>query len=144
MTQRIEIDVEGAHAQFLLRNDLAPISSAALWESLPIEGILLHGKLSGEACFTRLHNGPLTQLPQTPEFGVTSIYKGFLVVFPSPIHGRAELLLSYGQAEYRWSTGRRYVTPLAEVEGDGSALYEALRRTNAEGEKTITIRHVTG
>ena len=52
----------------------------------------------------------------------------------------AELLISYGQAEYRWPTGRRYVTPVAELEGDGSALFEALRRTHTEGEKRVVVR----
>jgi hypothetical protein len=144
MTKRIAVEVEGASATFVLREDLAPKSTAALWESLPIAGPLWHGKLSGEACFTRVEYGPLLQLPEAPELGVCSIYRGFLVVFTSPARGSAELLISYGQAEYRWPTGRRYVTPLAEIEGDASALFDALRRTHVEGEKSITIRRADG
>lgn len=144
MTQRIEVEVEGVRATFVLRQDLAPKSTAALWESLPIQGPLRHTKLSGDACCTEVHAGPLTQLPETLELGVTSIYQGFLVVFPSPACGKAQLLISYGQAEYRGPTGRRYVTPLAEVEGDGTALFDALRHTPTEGEKSITLRRAAG
>jgi hypothetical protein len=50
------------------------------------------------------------------------------------------LLISYGLGEYRWPDGRRYVTPVAEIEGDGSALYAALQRTWSEGQKKISLR----
>jgi hypothetical protein len=36
------------------------------------------------------------------------------------------------------------VTPLAELEGDGAALFDALRRTHTEGEKSIAIRRADG
>ena len=57
---------------------------------------------------------------------MTSIYKGWMVAFPAPSMGFTELLISYGVAEYRWPTGRKLVTPVAELQGDGSALFEAL------------------
>lgn len=142
MTRRIEVETEGAQARFVLREDLAPKSTAALWESLPIETTLTHGKLSGDAAFFGVHDGPLMQLPEQPELGVTSIYKGYMVLFPSPSRGVAELLISYGQAEYRWPTGRRYVTPVAELEGDGTDLFAVLRRTHTEGQKRIAVRRV--
>ena len=143
MAKRIEVEVDGARAIYLLRDDLAPKTAAALWDSLPIEGPIRHGKLSGDACFFEAPGGALAALPDTPELGVTSIYKGFMVVFPNPAKGRAELLLSYGLAEYRWPTGRRYVTPVAELEGDGTALFDALRRMFDEGRKTVAVRRAT-
>ncbi len=143
MAKRIEVEVEGARATYVLRDDLAPKTAAALWDSLPLEGPIRHGKLSGEACFFEAPGGALGQLPEAPELGVTSIYKGFMVVFPNPARERAELLLSYGQAEYRWPTGRRYVTPVAEVDGDGSALFDVLRRMFDEGRKTVSVRRAT-
>ena len=139
-TKQIEVEVDGAVARFALREDFAPQTASALWETLTIEGPLRHAKLSGEACFCSVERGPLALLPAQPELPVASIYKGWLVA--SPGHGATELLISYGLAEYRWPTGRRYVTPLAELQGDGQALYEALARTHTEGEKTIVIRRV--
>ena len=144
MTKRIEVQVGQARASFVLQEDLAPKSTAALWESLPIEATLRHGKLSGDACYFEVTGKPLAELPETPELGVTSIYQGYMVVLPSPARGRAELLISYGLAEYRWPTGRRYVTPLAELDGDGSALFDALRRTQSEGQTTVSVRRAEG
>ena len=142
MSRRIEAEVEGARALFLLREDLAPQSTAALWDALPIEATLRHAKWSGDACFLEVSGGPLATLPERPEFGVTSIYRGWIALFPSPSRGGGELLISYGVAEYRWPTGRRYVTPVAELEGDGTQLLDVLRRTHIEGEKRITLRRV--
>lgn len=144
MARRIEVEADGARARFVLLEDLAPKSAQALWESLPIDTSLTHGKLSGDACYFGVHSGPLMELPEQPELGVTSIYKGHMVLFPSPSRGVAELLISYGQAEYRWPTGRRYVTPVAELEGDGSDLFAVLKRTHVEGQKRIAVRRVDG
>jgi Protein of unknown function (DUF3830) len=144
MARRMDVEVEGARARFILLDDLAPKSAAALWDTLPIETTLAHGKLSGDACFFSVHTGPLMALPEQPEFGVTSIYQGYMVLAPSPARGVAELLLSYGLAESRSPTGRRYVTPVAELEGDGSGLFAALKRTHTRGETRVTVRRAEG
>ena len=144
MARRMEVVVERARARFVLLDDLAPRSTAALWDNLPIETTLTHGKLSGDACFFAVRRGPLVELPEQPEFGVASIYQGYMVLSPSPASGMAELLVSYGLAESRSPTGRRYVTPVAELEGDGSALFVALKRTHTHGETRIVVRRVEG
>jgi hypothetical protein len=138
----MEVEVEGTRARFVLLDDLAPKSAAALWDSLPIESTLTHGKLSGDACSFDVRSGPLAALPEQPEFGVASIYQGYMVLAPSPARGGAELLVSYGLAESRTATGRRYVTPVAEVEGDGSAIFAALKRTHTRGETRVAVRRV--
>jgi hypothetical protein len=140
MTRRIEVEVEGAKAEFELRDDLAPQTTAALWESLPIETSIRHGKLSGSACYLDVEHGPIAGIAAEPELPVTSIYKGWIVAFPAPSMGFTELLISYGVAEYRWPTGRKLVTPVAELLGDGAALFDALGRTHSEGEKSVAIR----
>lgn len=140
MTRRIEVEVEGAKAEFELRDDLAPQTVAALWESLPIETSIRHGKLSGSACFIDVEHGPIASIAADPELPVTSIYKGWIVAFPAPSMGFTELLISYGVAEYRWPTGRKLVTPVAELQGDGSALFDVLQRTHSEGEKSVLVR----
>jgi hypothetical protein len=140
MTRRIEVEVEGAKAEFELREDFAPKTIAALWDSLPIETSIRHGKLSGSACFIDVEHGPIASIAAEPELPVTSIYKGWIVAFPAPSMGFTELLISYGVAEYRWPTGRKLVTPVAELQGDGSALFDVLQRTHAEGEKSVVVR----
>ena len=144
MARTFEVEVAGARARFALLEDLTPTSGAALWESLPLAGTIRHGKWSGDACYLMVDQGPLAELPAKLELAVASMYRGYLVVVPLPAHGQAELLLSYGTAESRTATGRRYATPLAELQGDGTALFDALRRTQVEGEKSVTIRRVEG
>jgi hypothetical protein len=144
MARRMEVEVERARARFVLLDDLAPKNATALWDNLPIETTLTHGKLSGDACFFAVSSSPLAELPEQPEFGVTSIYQGYMVLAPSPASGVAELLVSYGPAESRSPTGRRYVTPVAELEGDGSALFAALKRTHTHGETRVAIRRLEG
>jgi hypothetical protein len=144
LPNRIAIEVDGAQAVFALRDDLSPKTAAALWDSLPITGPIRHGKLSGEACYFNVEQPPLSGIAERPELPVSSIYKGWLVAFPAPHEGRTELLISYGLAEYRWPTGRRLVSPVAELQGDGSALFDVLRRTHSEGEKQVTVRRAEG
>src|SRR5262249_21646195 len=104
MTKRIEVEAEGAKAEFEVRDHSSPKATAALWESLPIETSIRHGKLSGSACFIDVHDGPIASIAADPELPVTSIYKGWIVAFPAPSMGFTELLISYGVAEYRWPT----------------------------------------
>jgi pimeloyl-ACP methyl ester carboxylesterase len=142
MTKLIEVEVGGVSARFALREDLSPRTAAALWESLPIEGPLRHAMRSGEACYCHVSDGPLTALPERPELPLMSIYQGWLVVHPDPNQGRAELLISYGLAEYHKVDGRGHVCPVAEIQGDASEIFGVLARTHREGESTISIRRV--
>jgi hypothetical protein len=144
MAKRFEVEVEGAKATFSLRDDIAPKTAAAFWESLPLEVELHHGKLSGDACYFEVSDGSaLTKLPQKAELGLASIYKGWLAAFPyGESTGKTEVLISYGLAEYRWPTGRRHITPFAEAEGDTNALNDKFRSTRAEGYKKVNIRQV--
>jgi hypothetical protein len=138
VTRKFAIEVEGATATFELLPDYCPRSTEAFWEALPISTQLRHGKLSGEACFFDVTSPSLLALPDEPELPVTSMYRGYLslVVFRELEH--AELLISYGTAEYRWPTGRRYVSPIART-ADGDALFDVLRRMFSEGAKVINV-----
>ncbi len=141
MSRRIEVEVAGARNTFSLLEEWAPRVTAILWDALPLEDqVLRHGKLSGDACFLVVEHPSFTQLPERNELAVTSIYKGYMVANLHPERGSMELLISYGLGEYRWPDGRRYVTPVAEIEGDGTALYAALQRTWNEGQTKITLR----
>ncbi|MCA1644389.1 MAG: hypothetical protein LC797_02590 [Chloroflexi bacterium] len=105
-----------------------------VWDALPLEDqVLRHGKLSGYACFLVAENPKFKELPERNQIGVTSIYQGYMVASLHPDHGSMELLFWYGLGDYRWPDGCRYVTPLAEIEGDGGAFYAALQRTWSEG-----------
>ena len=144
MGKRIRVEVDGAGADFDLLDEWAPTTTAALWDSLPVETTTIHGRVSGDTCFIPLREGPVTQLSEKAELGVTSIYKGYIVLAAFPKRGFAELFISYGQSEYRGDTGRLYATPVAEVTGDPTGLFDALKRTRAEGRKPVTVRRLDG
>jgi hypothetical protein len=142
--RRIQVEVDGVRATFALLEEWAPKTSSILWDTLPLENLVLrHGKLSGDACFVDVEHPNFKQLPARNELPVTSIYKGYMVAVLHPEHSSTELLISYGLGEYRWPDGRRYVTPVAEIEGDGSPLYDVLQRTWTEGQKKITLRRAS-
>jgi len=134
--RRIELRVGGAAGHAVLWDELAPKTVAALIEAMPIEAPLLHCKWSGRAVFASV------TLPQLGglESPVTSIYPGTLVLRPAEAAGSAaELLISYGDAEFRWPDGRRYVTPFAEIEPGSEALLAAMARTGEDGKTTLRL-----
>jgi hypothetical protein len=140
MGRDITVEVGGSTATFELLEDLAPRSTEALWGALPIDATLTHGKLSGDACFLDVHGGPLAALPAAPELPETSIYRGYMALFPHPEADEAELLISYGLAEYRWPTGRRYICPVARVKSADPAFLETLLATQAHGSTSVHLR----
>ena len=133
----IEVEVSGATARLELLHRTAPKASTALWDTLPIRGMMTHARWAGSACWTKVSEAPLADVSGL-ESQATSIYRGTLAVRSA--HGRAELFLSYGQAESRHEQGRTYVTPVARVVGDAGALFDALAATWKDGSASVEIR----
>jgi len=141
VSRRIEVEADGVRVTFVLLEEWAPKTTAVLWDALPFEDrTLRHGKYSGDACFLYAEDETFQNLPARNEQGVTSIYQGYMVASLHPERRSVELLFSYGLAEYRGPDGRRYVTPVAEIEGDAAAFYVVLQRTSTEGQTKITVR----
>jgi hypothetical protein len=79
VSRRIQVEVDGAVASFVLLEEWAPRTTAILWDILTLERLVLrHGKLSGDACFFVAEDPRLQQLPAENELAVTSIYKGYM------------------------------------------------------------------
>jgi hypothetical protein len=115
---------------------LAPKTIAALIDTMPVEAALLHCKWSGRACFSEVAIPKLDGL----ESPVTSIYPGVLVIRPPEQDATTvELLIAYGDAEFRWPDGRRYVTPFAELEPGSEGLLAVLAQTGERGKTTLRI-----
>jgi hypothetical protein len=74
------------------------------------------------------------------ETPVISIYAGVLALRP-PHSGlpSGELLRAYGDAEFRMPDGRRFVTPLGEIEPGSDTVLAALARTATEGRGTLRL-----
>jgi len=132
--RRIRINVDGVEAIAELQEESSPKATAAFWEALPIDKTLVPAKWSGRACFIHPGAGPLNAV-ETLENPVTSIYPGYIVMRPRG----SEVLISYGESEYRWAVGTDYVTRLAKIVENGAALQAMLERTHDEGDKHITI-----
>jgi hypothetical protein len=132
--RRIKLNVDGVEATAELCDDLSPKATAAFWEALPIEKTLVAAKWSGRACFIHPGEGPLRSV-EALENPVTSIYPGYIVMRPRG----TEVLMSYGEAEYRWAIGTDYVTRIARVVENQAAFLARLARTHDEGDTQITI-----
>lgn len=132
--KRIRLNVGGVEAVAELCEDVSPKAAAAFWESLPIEKKLTPAKWSGRACFLHPDAAPLKEITSL-ENPVTSIYPGYIVMRPRG----SEILISYGEAEYRWAVGVDYVTRLAKVVENGAALTDRLAQTHDTGATQIKI-----
>jgi hypothetical protein len=51
----------------------------------------------------------------------------------------SEVLISYGEAEYRWAVGTDYVTRLARIVENAGPFLAMLERTHNEGDKHLAI-----
>jgi len=132
--RRIRLNVDGVEAIAELQEDLSPKATAAFWEALPLDKTLVPAKWSGRACFIHPGEGPLRAVEQL-EHPVTSIYPGTIVMRPRG----TEVLISYGESEYRWAIGTDYVTRLAKIVENRAAFLAMLARTHDEGDKHIRI-----
>lgn len=140
-TRQMRVTVGAASARFVVLDEFAPKTADALWESLPVTGTVTHARWAGSAVFTKTANEPVASVSDV-ELPVTSIYPGTLVVRPG--NGVAELFLSYGIAESRGATGRRYATPVAEAVGDVDDFFATLAGTWTGGSADVTIERADG
>lgn len=135
--KRVEIDVDGIVAQAELLDELAPRTTEAFWDALPITTRLTHTIWSGRAsAFTVERLRSVTGL----EHGVCSIYPGTLIARPDT----GEVLFSYGAAEYRSVLGVEYGTRIARLVTNQAAMLAVLERMHDEGDKAITVRRDGG
>ena len=139
-SRRVELRVGEARAQFEMLEDTAPRTAGAFWESLPISGQMTHARWAGAACWLKTERTPIADVHDV-EMPATTIYRGTLALRPGKA-GRAELYVSYGQAESRHERGRTYVTPIARVIGDPTALFEALAETWKAGAADSELRRI--
>lgn len=137
MARRIRIDVEGTSAVAELCEDLSPKMTEAFWRTLPLDTTLAPAKWSGRAVFIHPGSEHLKAVTAN-ENGVCAIYPGYIVARP----GGSEILIAYGQSEYRWGVGTDYVTRVARMVEGRAELLAVLARTHDEGDKKVKITRV--
>lgn len=131
--QYVEIVLGGERFVARLLDDRAPATCRALWESLPLAGRAVHTTISGEL-FELLEPSPLAVAETEAPVGYQ--YPGLVVYDPA----RPGLAVCYGKARYRGTAGPRYVTPLAEIVGDLTALRARAARLQWDGATPIELR----
>jgi hypothetical protein len=131
--KRIEIEIDGVIGEAELLEENAPRTTAALWGALPFEARLTHSKWSGRACGFSVER---LRSVEGVEHGVCSIYPGTFIARPDT----AEVLLSYGPAEYRTVFGVEYGTRVARLVKNRAAMLAVLERMHNEGDKTVKVR----
>ena len=134
MARRIRIEVDSASAIAELCEELSPRMSEAFWSTLPIDSTIAPAKWSGNAVFLMPSTEHFSKVAEN-ENAVCSIYPGYIVARPRG----SEILIAYGQSEYRWATGTDYVTRLARIVEGRAELLALLARTHDEGDKKVLI-----
>jgi len=139
MTKSLHIRVGDVVGELHLWSEMAPKTIERLESSLPLDGSLVHCRWSGDACFTELD--PELFKGVGLESAVRSLYPLTVAIRPpSGLLNSAELLISYGVAEYRLPTGQAQVTPIGEFIGDLSKFRDTLAGTALRGATTIGLR----
>ena len=134
MARRVRIELDGVAAIAELCEELSPKMSEAFWSTLPIDTTIAPAKWSGNAVFLMPRDEHFKDVIEN-ENAVCSIYPGYIVARPRG----TEILIAYGQSEYRWATGTDYVTRVARIIEGRAAILPLLARTHDEGDKRLRI-----
>jgi|SRR6266536_2690956 len=139
MSRRVELEVAGVTVTAVLLEDLAPKTTSAFWEALPIQQTLRHVRWGGNGAYVierKLRDEKLFPL----ENRIAYYFPGTISLKPE--HG--ELAFSYGQSQARSLGGNGWATHFADIEGDTSEFLDVLARTQHEGGKPMVIRRKEG
>ena len=140
MARHVELEVAGVTVTAVLLDDLAPKTTNAFWEILPIEQTLRHVRWGGNGAYVierKLRDEALFPLENRVAFYFPN------TIALKPEHG--ELAFSYGQSQARSLSGNGWAAHFANVVGgDTAAFLDVLARTQREGAKPMVIRRKEG
>ena len=140
--RRVQIEIGGATAVARLLDDKAPIACQKLWDALPISGAARHSRWSGGAAYVLVDalKDPAYRGAGHPALKLPENFNSFLQVGTiNYLADHGELVLCYDQAQARAGDGNHWAARIADVEGDRTALFEALARTQHSGETPIRV-----
>jgi hypothetical protein len=139
MSRRVEIEIAGVIVTAVLLEELAPRTTNAFWEILPIEQTLRHVRWGGNGAYVierKLRDEALFPL----ENRIAYYFPNTIALKPE--HG--ELAFSYGQSQARSLAGNGWAAHFANIEGDTTAFLDVLAKTQREGGKPMVIRRKEG
>lgn len=114
----IDIEIDGIVVRAKLNEEKAPITTAAVWDALPLEGTAVHAQVSGQM-FRMLDEVPVAK-DLAVEGGEYFQHPGSLVYYP----GIREIAFCVGEAKFAATEQNFSLTPLADIEGDFTAFAE--------------------
>jgi hypothetical protein len=139
--KKISIELDGVPVTAVLYEDRAPLTVAGLWECLPFEDRVTHGKWSGDMFHTNEElpiDLDMSQFPFGMENPVGFQAPGDIVYLPAA----REIAIAYGDARFAWVAGAMMVSGLGRIEGDLTAFAKKAERLMWEGAKTLTLRRL--
>jgi hypothetical protein len=139
MARRVEIELDGVVVTARLLEEQSPKTCERMWEALPYEDRVTHGKWSGQMFHT---NTPIDlDVPGSmPPFDIESpsAYQSpGDVVYYRPAK---EYAVAYGESRFCWESGPLFVTPVARIEGDFTEFAKKAAEMVSKGAKRFVIR----
>lgn len=128
----IAIDLGGTQFRAHLLDDVAPMTCAALWDGLPIQGRAVHAQWSGE--MFRLYEHVDLGIPE-PEVRGAFQHPGEIIYCPSA----HEIAICYGMARFRGALGPVYCTPVGQIDDNLEQLRSRAARLQWDGAKVVEI-----
>lgn len=130
--RKIEIELAGVKATAVLDEEGAPVTCGAFWEALPLQGEAIQAIWSGEAIVL---TGVALGVYQVENHS-TFMPPGTMVY--TPLH--EEVVISYGEAQFRYAVGPAFVTGLGRMESNLEEFCCVASRLLRQGAKPVVIR----
>ena len=131
MADVIELKIDGRRFSVVLETDRAPAACRAMGEQLPLEGEIIHARLSGPLCLLRR-----TNLADAPlENPVAFLDPGDIVYHPN----HYDIGIAYGPTQFRELAGSVYVSLLGRIVGDLAPLIATGRSLLQTGARPISL-----
>jgi hypothetical protein len=139
--KKMAVELDGVTVTAVLHEDKAPVTVAKLWDALPYEDRVTHGKWSGDMFHTNT-DLPIeldtTQWAFGMENPVGFQAPGDIVYLPVA----KEIAIAYGDARFAWVAGAMMVSALGRIESDLTEFAKKAERLQWEGAKRLVLRRL--
>ncbi len=144
MGKRIKIQVDNVVAEAELFEDKAPLTTAALWQALPIEDRTIQTRWSGDAWRTE-GNYELRPAGAPVENVAERLSPGDIIFYPGHEHDLIKVGIAYGQAQWLAPFMEPIdVAHIGHIDTNLEGFVERCSRLIFEGPMTVRIERIEG
>ena len=136
--RKIELELEGVTVTARLLDKKAPKTCQAIWDILPFEDQVTHGRWSGGRLHTNDHPKLNIDASRYPMIENPCAFQAPGDVIVMPLIN--EITVSYAPGSFRWMGQQWIVTKVGVIEGDMSQFARKIERLQWEGAKKLVIR----